>query len=56
MPPKKKALTDAERAKRIRKTAREAETSNDPKEFERAFEVVPKPTPRPHPTNAKKQP
>jgi len=39
-PPKKEALTDAERAKRIRDLAREAETDNDPKSFERAFEKV----------------
>jgi len=37
---KKKTLTDAERAKRIRETAREAEADNDPKSFERAFEKV----------------
>ena len=40
MPAKKTKLTDAERAKRIRETAREAETSNDPKDFERAFGKV----------------
>ena len=40
MPPKKEALTDAERAKRIRDLAREAETDNDPKSFERPFEKV----------------
>jgi hypothetical protein len=37
VPAKKTALTDAERAKRIRETAREHETSNNPKDFERAF-------------------
>jgi hypothetical protein len=37
MPVKKITLTDAERAKRIRETAREAETSNNPADFERAF-------------------
>ena len=40
MPAKKTTLTDAERARRIREIAREAETSNDPKDFERAFAVV----------------
>ena len=40
MPAKKATLTDAERAKRIRETAREVETSNDPKDFERAFGKV----------------
>lgn len=41
--PKKTVLTDAERAKRIRKTAHEIETDNDPKAFERAFVKVVKP-------------
>jgi hypothetical protein len=40
MPAKKTQMTDAERAKRIRETARAIETSNDPKDFERAFEAV----------------
>jgi hypothetical protein len=40
MPAKKIALTDAERAKRIREAAREHETSNDPTSFERAFAAV----------------
>jgi hypothetical protein len=40
MPAKKHQLSDAERAKRIREAAREAETSNDPADFERAFAVV----------------
>ena len=43
MPAKRAQLTDAERAKRIRETAREAETSNDPRDFERAFGKVAKP-------------
>jgi hypothetical protein len=48
MPAKKAKLTDAERAKRIREAAREHETDNDPKSFERAFERVVKPAhPRP---------
>jgi hypothetical protein len=46
MPKKKTVLTDAERAKRIRETAREIGTDNDPKSFERAFKrVVPKAVP-----------
>jgi hypothetical protein len=40
MPAKKKTLTDAERAKRIREIAREVETDNDPAPFERAFATV----------------
>jgi hypothetical protein len=40
MPPKKRTLTDAERAKRIHELAREAETSNDRKDFERAFQRI----------------
>ncbi|MFZ1961845.1 MAG: hypothetical protein WAU63_11430 [Methylovirgula sp.] len=43
MPAKKHQISDAERAKRIREAAREHETSNDPKDFERAFEKVAKP-------------
>ena len=43
MPAQKRKLPDAERAKRIRETAREAETSNDPASFERAFAKVAKP-------------
>jgi hypothetical protein len=42
MPTKKETITDAERAKRIREAAREHETSNDPKDFERAFGKVAK--------------
>lgn len=42
MPAKKTKLTGAERAKRIRETAREAETSNDPADFERALTSVAK--------------
>lgn len=44
MPRKKSQITDAERAKRIRETAREIETSNDPKDFERAFEKAVRPS------------
>ncbi len=43
MPRKTHTLTDEERAKRIRETAREIGTSNDPEDFERAFgKIVPK--------------
>jgi len=44
MPAKKYQISDAERAKRIREAAREHETSNDPKDFERAFGKVVKKT------------
>jgi hypothetical protein len=47
MPAKKTQLTEAERAKRIRELARQSETSNDPKDFERAFEKVVKETKAP---------
>jgi ABC-type antimicrobial peptide transport system ATPase subunit len=40
MPKKKHTLSEEERRKRIRETAREIGTSNDPKEFERAFKKV----------------
>jgi hypothetical protein len=40
MPAKKTTLTDAERAKRIRETAREIGTDNDPEAMERAFKKV----------------
>lgn len=40
MPAKKHQITDEERAKRIREAARELETSDDPKDFERAFKAV----------------
>jgi hypothetical protein len=45
MPAKKTNLTDAERAKRIRETAREIGTDNDPQSLERAFETVVRPPP-----------
>jgi hypothetical protein len=47
MPAKKETMTDEERAKRIRQTAQEAETSNDPAAFDRAFAKVVKPAPAP---------
>jgi hypothetical protein len=40
MPAKQHKLTDAERAKRIRDTARELGTDNDPESLERAFKKV----------------
>jgi hypothetical protein len=40
MPKKKTELSEEERAKRLREAARELETSDDPKEFERAFKSV----------------
>jgi hypothetical protein len=40
MPRKAHTLTDEERAKRIRETAEEIGASNNPKDFERAFEKV----------------
>jgi hypothetical protein len=45
MPAKKTALTEAARWKRIRETAREHDTDNDPESFERAFRKVVQPTP-----------
>ena len=53
MPAKKSTLTDAERAKGIRETAREAEADNDPATLDRALRAIaqraqasPKATPR----------
>jgi hypothetical protein len=43
MPAKKTTLTDEERAKRIRETARQIGTDNDPGAMERAFAKVVKP-------------
>lgn len=40
MPKKKHTISDEERAKRLKETARALETSNDPKDFERAFKRV----------------
>lgn len=41
------ALTDEERARRIRETAREIEASNSARDFERAFKkIVPQKEPR----------
>ena len=47
MPRKKTTLTDAERAKRIRETAREIGTDNDPASFDRAFKKVVRPAETP---------
>ena len=40
MPKKKHTLSEEERRKRIRETAREIGTSNDPQDFESAFKRV----------------
>jgi hypothetical protein len=40
MPKKENIISDEERRKRLRETARELETSDDPKDFERAIERV----------------
>lgn len=40
MPKKKHVITEKERRKRLRETASALETSNDPKDFERAFKTV----------------
>lgn len=47
MPAKKHQISDEERAKRIREAAREHETSNDPKDFDRSFDRVAKAPPDP---------
>jgi hypothetical protein len=53
MPPKKTTLSDAERAKRIRETAREIETSNDPNAVDKAFKKVVIDTKMPRPKSTK---
>jgi hypothetical protein len=40
MPAKKHTITDEERARRIRETAREFGTSNSPEDFERALDKI----------------
>jgi hypothetical protein len=40
MPAKKHTISDEERRKRIRETARELETSDDSRDFERVFKKV----------------
>ncbi len=40
MPTKKETITDEERAKRIRETAKELETSNDSVAFESALKKI----------------
>lgn len=53
MPAKKTTLTDAERAQRIRETAREIGTDNDPKSLELAFKkIVARHKPPPAKSNA----
>ncbi len=44
--PKATKLTDAQRHERFRDMAKEVEASEDPKDFERAFEGVAKPPSR----------
>jgi hypothetical protein len=39
-------LSEAERAKRLREAAKEHDTSNDPKDFEKAFKEVTSQPPR----------
>lgn len=46
MPAKKHQITDDERAKRIREAARELETSENPRDFERAFHKIVQPAKR----------
>jgi hypothetical protein len=46
-PAKKPKLTDAERFKRFRDTAREVEASDDPKDFDKAFDKVVTPKKKP---------
>jgi hypothetical protein len=52
-PAKQAERSDAERARRIRETAREIDASNDPKEFGRAFENLAKSTARKLPESRK---
>jgi hypothetical protein len=40
MPKKKHIISEEERRKRLRETARAHETSDDPKDFEEAFKKV----------------
>jgi len=47
VPKKKHTLSEEERRKRIRETAREIGTSDDPKDFERAFKKVTAKSPKP---------
>jgi hypothetical protein len=54
MPAKKTKLTDAERAKRIRETAREIGTDNDPKSLERAFDKIVRPKGSTHKPNPRR--
>jgi len=55
MPAKKTTLTDAERAKRIRETAREVGTDNDPASFDRAVAKVVRAPKQPIKTGAAKK-
>jgi hypothetical protein len=40
MPKKQTTLSEDERAKRLREAAHDIETSDDPKDFEKAFDKV----------------
>lgn len=53
MPAKQTKLSDAERAKRIRETAKEIGTDNDPEAMERAFKRVAAPPTPPAPAHRK---
>lgn len=48
-------MTDAERAERIRETAREIGTDNDPGSFDRAFAKIVQPLKQPAKTDATKK-
>lgn len=52
MPRKQHAISDEERAKRLRETAREIGTSDSPKDFDRVFKKVVPVKARPRPTDA----
>lgn len=45
MPKKQTVLSDEERSKRIKETARDIEAGNDPEAFERVFKTVVKSSP-----------
>jgi hypothetical protein len=47
MPKKKHTISEEERRKRLRDTARELGTSDDPKDFEKAFKKVLSPKSKP---------
>jgi hypothetical protein len=49
MPAKKQQITDEERAKRLRETAREIGTSDNPEDFELVFKRVTRAPTKPSP-------